>query len=173
MQPHVILLNGPAGVGKTTIGRQLALLASDGVCIGGDAIRLFVIRRTSPHVQAGMAYVNGAKLAANYLHAGYARVVFEFVFEHRAHVHRFLDAFDAPYPVHLFTLWAPLETVIAREQARPDRDRLGGRVEACYRAIEAELANLGAVIRNDGQPPDAVARRIVALCEQGVALQTR
>jgi hypothetical protein len=35
--PRVVVVNGPAGVGKTTVGRLLAARARNGVCIEGDA----------------------------------------------------------------------------------------------------------------------------------------
>lgn len=170
MQPHIILLNGPAGVGKTTIGRSLAHLSPDAVCIHGDTLRDFVVTRTSAHIHTGMAYVNGAALAKNYLHAGYERVVFEFVFERPAHIERFLHAFDAPDPVSMFMLWAPLATVMAREQARVNRERLGERVEACYRTLEKQLDQLGMIVPTDGRSPDEIAGSINALCKQGVGV---
>jgi ABC-type cobalamin/Fe3+-siderophores transport system ATPase subunit len=170
MQPHVILLNGPAGVGKTTIGRCLAGLSPDGVCIHGDTLREFVVTRTSTHILSGMAYVNGATLAANYLRAGYQRVVFEFVFEHPRHVERFLAAFDASTPVFLFTLWAPLPTILQRERSRTNREPLGERVGECYRALEQELDQLGTVVPNETESPDEIAQRIESLCKQGVGI---
>jgi MoxR-like ATPase len=41
----VVLLNGPAGVGKTTVGRRLAASARNGVCVHGDDLRRFVVTR--------------------------------------------------------------------------------------------------------------------------------
>jgi hypothetical protein len=89
---RVVILNGPAGVGKTTVGRLLA--------------------------------------------------VFEYCFEARGHVQRFLDAYTAPAPVFPFTLWAPLAVVGARERARNGRSSLGERVADCHRA---QLVGLNAV----------------------------
>jgi chloramphenicol 3-O-phosphotransferase len=89
---RVVILNGPAGVGKTTVGRLLA--------------------------------------------------VFEYCFEVRGHVQRFLAAYTASAPVFLFTLWAPLAVVEARERARNGRSPLGERVAHCH---SAQLADSNAV----------------------------
>jgi hypothetical protein len=103
--------------------------------------------------------VNGAAIAANFIRAGYGLVVFEYRLESAAHVRRFLDAYDATAPVSLFTLWAPFDVVVEREQFRIGRPPLGERVEACYRSMEASLADLGRVVENVG-PPEEVARAL-------------
>jgi 2-phosphoglycerate kinase len=41
----VVLLNGPAGAGKTTVGRKLAAGARNGVCVHGDDLKGFVVSR--------------------------------------------------------------------------------------------------------------------------------
>lgn len=172
MRPHVVILNGPAGVGKTTVGRLLAGLAPNGVCIHGDAFKAFIVSRVEGRVAGGLAYVNGATVAANYLQAGYERIVFEFVFEHPRHVRRFVDALPSPARVHLFTLWAPLAVVLAREASRPHRERLGTRVAECHRAMAPVLADLGVTVETADLPAEQIARRIDRLCLAGAGLVT-
>jgi hypothetical protein len=122
MSQRVVIVNGPAGVGKTTVGRLLAARAANGVCIHGDA-----------------------------------PADFEYCFESADDGRRFLDAYDGPATVSLFTLWAPLDAVVERERRRVGRAPLGERVEACYRSMESNLADLGRVVENVG-PPHEVAR---------------
>ena len=102
--------------------------------------------------------MNGATLAANSIRARYELVVFEYCFEAARHVRRFLDAYDAEAPVSMFTLWAPLGTVVERAGRRVDRRPLGDRVEACYRSMESNLAELGEVVDNLAAPEDVAAR---------------
>jgi predicted ABC-type ATPase len=149
---RVVILNGPAGVGKSTVGRLLAGRVANGVCIEGDALAGFVVNRSPGSVQQGLGYENGATIAANYIRGGYDLVVFEYCFEERRHVERFLDAYTAPAPVFLFTLWAPLAVVEERERARAGRSRLGERVAACHRAMEQRLDELGDVIEAVAAP---------------------
>ncbi len=127
---RVVILNGPAGVGKTTVGHLLAERVANGVCIEGDALAAFVVTRAPGAVHAGLC------------------------FQERRHVQRFLDAYTAPAPVFLFTLWAPLAVVAEREAARNGRSPLGERVAACHRAMEAGLGELGDVIEALAAPAE-------------------
>jgi hypothetical protein len=151
---RVVILNGPAGVGKTRVGRLLAGRVANGVCIEGDALARFIVTRTPGAVRQGLGYENGATIAANYIRGGYDLVVFEYCFEERQHVERFLDVYTAPAPVFLFTLWAPLAVVERRERERRGRSRLGERVVACYRAMEGHLGELGEVVEAIADPAD-------------------
>jgi chloramphenicol 3-O-phosphotransferase len=153
----VVLLNGPAGVGKTTVGRLLATTAGNGACVHGDDLKRFVVAREPGTVRQGLSYVGGAALADVFLDAGYDLVVFDFIFTRRRHVERFLRALRSDVPVHLLTLWAPLATVAAREAARPNRERLGDRVAGCWREMQANLAELGVVVDASGTVDEIVA----------------
>jgi predicted ABC-type ATPase len=154
---RVVILNGPAGVGRTTVGRLLARRAPNGVCIHGDTLADFIVTRVDGVVETGLGCVNGATVAANFIRAGYDLVVFEYCLESGAHVRRFLDAYDAAAPVSLFTLWAPFEVIVEREQERVGRGPLGARVEACYRSIGSNLGELGQIVPNVGAPEGVAA----------------
>jgi len=116
---QVVLVNGPAGVGKTTISRRLAASVPNGTCIHGDALRDFVVTR-GPDRPAGLTYLAAAALTDVHLAAGFDRVVVDYIFEQPDHVARLCDALtpSTPRPL-LVTLWAPLTVVRAREAARP------------------------------------------------------
>jgi chloramphenicol 3-O-phosphotransferase len=157
VRQRVVIVNGPAGVGKTTIGRLLARRAPNGVCIHGDGLAKFIVTRVEGAVETGLGYVNGATIAANFIRAGYDLVVFEYCLESAAHVRRFLDAYDAAAPVSLLTLWAPLDVVVERERERVGRTPLRERVEAGYRAMESSLGELGHIVQNVGPPEDVAA----------------
>lgn len=166
----VILLNGPAGVGKTTVGRILAALVPNGACIHGDCLKGFVVSRVDGAVAGGLGYVNGATIAANFVAAGYDLVVFEYVFEHPSYVQRFRAAYHAPAPLYLFTLWAPLPVVMERERERHGRERLGERVTACYQVIDSHLSDLGCHVETSHRSAQEVAAEILRLCGQGHGL---
>jgi|SRR4051794_16904612 chloramphenicol 3-O-phosphotransferase len=159
----VVLVNGPAGVGKTTVGRRLAATARNGICIHGDDLKAFIVARDPRAVGRGLSYPGGAALADVFLDAGYELVVFDVVFPSGRQVARFHEALRTVAPVHLLTLWAPLTTVTAREAARPHREPLGSLVTQSWRELFANLADLGAVV-DAGRPVDDVvaeARRAV------------
>src|SRR3712207_3602106 len=73
-QPTVVLVNGPPGVGKTTVGRLLAETARNGVCIHGDDLKRFVVAREEGTVEGGLASVGAAALAGIYLRSEERRV---------------------------------------------------------------------------------------------------
>jgi len=161
---RLIILNGPAGVGKTTVGTELAKRNANGVCIHGDDLKRFIKTRTSPQIETGLAYKNGAMLAANYLFAGYNLVVFEFVFENSMQITRFLDSFKYDCPVYLFTLWASYDEIFCREAARTNREKLGTRVAECYNVMLENLPQLGTVIDTEKSTPVQIAENIISLC---------
>lgn len=93
MDQLVVLINGPAGIGKSTVARRVAARAANGACVAGDDLKGFVVTRDEPPTVAlGLAYVGAAALADVYLAAGFERVVVDFVFEHPRHISRFTDA---------------------------------------------------------------------------------
>jgi RimJ/RimL family protein N-acetyltransferase len=157
---RVVIVNGPAGVGKTTAARALAALGRSGACVHGDDLKGFVVRRDAP-VATGLGYRNGATVAGNFIAGGYDLVVFDYVFESPAGVEVFLGAYTASAPVHLFTLWADLPTVLAREAQRHDTRRpLGDRVRACHVAMERHLDALGEIVDTSHRDARAVAAEI-------------
>jgi predicted kinase len=163
----IIILNGPAGVGKTTTARALAGRAMNGACIHGDDLRDFIVTRRDGSVQQGLGYRNGAAVASTFVDGGYGLVVFEYVFESpRGHDH-FRSAYVANAPVHFFTLWAPLEVVRLRERTRDGRRPLGDRVTACWHAVQRNLDDLGVVIDTDGRAVDDVVDEILLRTERG------
>jgi predicted kinase len=153
---HVIVLNGPAGVGKSTVSQHLRELLPGTVAIEGDALRSFVPGNARDYLGGGSTYRAAATLTNAYLAMGAPRIVFDYVFSHRAHLDYFRTALgSAEVPVYLFTLWAPLEVVVAREGARSGRRPLGAAVKECHAEIEQNLAQLGHVVEN---PDGAVGR---------------
>ena len=162
---QVVLLNGPAAVGKSTVGRRLAQTAGNGVCIGGDELRRMVVSAEAGTVRQSLTYVGGAALADVFLAANYELVVFEFAFPQPRQVQGFRRALRSAAPVALVTLWAPLGVTLARDRSRPPQDRLGdAAVMASWAELEAHLAELGPVVDADA-PVAQVVEAVLAAVE--------
>jgi len=161
--PHILLLNGPAGVGKTSVSEELVSLSPASVCIHGDTLRSFTTCDAREFLGGGSTYRAAAALSTAYLDMGARRVIFEYIFENPAHVETFKRAAKLGVPIHLVTLWAPFSVVQARESHRRDREHLGPRVEACYRTMEMHLDQLGIIVRTANLSPLQVAASIHAL----------
>lgn len=162
---QVVLLNGPAAVGKTTVGRRLAATAGNGVCVHGDDLRRMVVTRQPGTVREGLTYVGAAALADVFLEAGYELVVVEYTFPAPRHVERLRRALRSPVPVRLVTLWAPLAVTLARDRSRVPADQRGeAAVTASWAELEAHLADLGPVVDADA-PVAQVVDAILAAIE--------
>ncbi|MBA3029091.1 MAG: hypothetical protein FP816_09825 [Desulfobacteraceae bacterium] len=160
MSSKIVIINGPAGVGKTTIARKLALLGENSACIHGDDFKHHIVNRNLNTVATGLGYKNGATVANNFVNGGYDLVLFEYVFEDESHLPKFIHHLNVDCPVYLITLWANQEIVLDREANRAGRERLGTRVLECYAAMEQALGKLGLVIDTSDRSPDEVVKDI-------------
>jgi predicted kinase len=166
---EVIVLNGPAGVGKSTVSQHLRELVPGTVAISGDALRSFVPGNARDFLGGGSTYRAAAALTNAYLAMAAPRIVFDYVFSHPAHIEYYCKALGrTDVAIYLFTLWAPLELVVARELARPGRDRLAPAVvHECHAEIAENLERLGHVIENIDRDACDVAGAIHDLVTAG------
>lgn len=161
---HVVVINGPAGVGKTTICKHLASSFPGTISISGDAIRDFSPNDARDWLGPRSTYRASATLISSYLAMGARRILFDYVFETRDSMEWFCGLLPPNTPIHFFTIWAPLDTVVAREAARPGRERLGGRVLQTYEALHRNLHCLGEIVENT-DAPESVTERIVSMIQ--------
>jgi chloramphenicol 3-O-phosphotransferase len=152
---RVLVLNGPAGIGKSTVARALAARTANGAWIEGDALKAFVVTRDR-HGPRGLSYRVAGAAAGVYLDAGFELVVFDFVFHDADMVDQFARTLPAKADLHVVTLWADLATVTARERGRPGREPLREMVAVHWRRVRDKLFELGAVVVADGPVDDVV-----------------
>lgn len=154
----LVVVNGPPGVGKTTVSRLLARHLEGTVCIQGDALRAFSPPTPRAHLGRGSTYRAAAALACAYLRMGAPRVIFDYCFLRPAHVAYLVENLDNTR-VEFFTLWASLPTVKAREQRRCGRSPLGAAVDECHAEIQRHLSDLGEVL-DAREPPEVIAEAL-------------
>jgi predicted kinase len=170
--PEIVVINGPPGVGKTTVATALSALQPGTVQICGDELRAFAPPDARRRLGGGSTYRAGAVLADAYLGMGAPRVLFDYVFLRPLHIAYFWNALGENVSAHLFTLWAPLEVVEARERMRGGRAPLGVAVAGCYREIEANRQVLGHFLQTGDVLPEVVAGEIHRLVASGRIQET-
>src|SRR5262245_14233383 len=67
---HLVVINGPAGVGKTTISRHLAGIYPGTINVSGDALLFFGPPDVRKYLGAGSTYRAAASLITSYLEMG-------------------------------------------------------------------------------------------------------
>lgn len=160
--PKLLVVNGPAGVGKTTVAALLADANSGSAHVRGDDLKGFVVSK-SDEARAGVTYRNGALVCSELLDSGYSFVVFDFVFNSGNHVRDFWGvvrpavSFDA----HFVTLWASEESLAARRRNRIEDARYLTLMGASRQAMSRQLAELEPVVITDNLTPQDVANTIM------------
>ncbi|WP_280421226.1 AAA family ATPase [Nocardia carnea] len=156
MNTRVVVVNGPSGVGKTTVGRQLAARSANGIHIAGDSLREFVITRDT-HRPTGLAFRAAAALIEVYADAGFERIVFDYVFEGPEHLQPLRAALSPALQFTLVTLWAGPDVLRARKTARGrgdahTTDQVGHRLDR----MRTNLADLGTLVPAEAGVDDIV-----------------
>jgi hypothetical protein len=162
MKSRIIIINSPAGVGKTTVSRILATYGNNSACIHGDDFPRYIVTRDLDKVATGLGYKNGATVTNNFINGGYDLVIYDYIFEDQTHIPKFIRNITVDSDLHFFTLWTSKETVIDREAKRLGRDRLRMRVRDCYHIMEKSLENLGFIIDTTNKYPEEIAETIWA-----------
>ncbi|WP_263773030.1 AAA family ATPase [Propionivibrio soli] len=157
MYTGVILINGPSATGKSSVATELHQLCPTSVHISGDALRLFAPIEAKAILGAGSTYRAAATLANFYLQSGASTVIFDYVFESPVQVGHFSGSLNPAIACQMFTLWAPLSMLEARDSTRSEAARQGERVSQSLVAMQPHLSNLGRVIdTSDKSIPEVV-----------------
>ncbi len=162
---QLIILNGPAGVGKTTVGKLLAKEFENSVCISGDVLKEFIVNRTDK-VKGRLGYENGASLIHNFLDAGYEQIIFEYIFPSQEQIEYFIQELSNEEDISVFTLWAQLETIEKRERERSERNPLGKQVSRCYNDMSVYLDEFENVIDTENLTAQDVVEKILRLSKR-------
>ena len=77
----VIILNGPCGVGKTTLSKQLAKQLVNSVHIIGDEVHNFIVDSKINKEHIEVTNQNIVALTSNFLNYGFMNIIIDYVYE--------------------------------------------------------------------------------------------
>ena len=163
----VVIINGPAGVGKTTAAEAFCRSRSSSAHVSGDALKRAVDWSGSDPLR-WTTYRTGACVCRELLDAGIDWVVFDFVFSEREQVLAFIEKLGEPSPrIVVVTLWAS-EGVLSRrriERSDPIDAHYQSLIRTSRARLQPNLNELGHLIVTDKLTRAEVAATLEELVE--------
>ncbi len=153
----MVVINGPAGVGKSSAAHRLAARNTSSAVVSGDALKGFIV--DLPRAADGDAnparwvtYRTAARVVAEMLDSGFTFIVVDFVFGARAQFDAFLEALgERAVEITFVTLWASAGVLEARRKRRGvDDSRFRHLIDGSRERLAPSLDELGDVIETDG-----------------------
>ena len=165
-RPLAILLNGPLGIGKSTLGEVLGEAVERSVTLDGDQL---VALNPPPGDENGALHETVALLVRHHLSRGYDRFILNHYWpsaERIADLRTRLQAIDPRFEVHCFRLTLPeeenLRRIALRQKVRAINET---EFEAETFAEEhALLSEAGVALGTPfdmADPPDVLAARLI------------
>jgi broad-specificity NMP kinase len=176
----LLVINGPAGVGKSTIASLLVKKRKGSALVRGDQLKDFVIDKPDDDRASRVTYRNGAAVCSELLESGFRFVVFDFIFNDLDARNDFLTRVQpaVSFVTVFVTLWASQHVVLNRRRSRIEEDRYVHLMEESWNQISSQLSELGEDIDTNDRTPEQVCSSIEELIklehtlQQGVALVT-
>lgn len=162
MNPTLLVINGPSGVGKTTAAKLIANAYTASAHVRGDDLKRFVISKPIDTEAARVSYRNGARVCSELIDSGFEFVVFDFVFPTGSHADAFFDALnsESEFDVYFVTLWASENALKHRRSHRESGAHTTALVRETQEKMSRYLARLGTVIDTSDLDPEAVHAKL-------------
>ena len=164
----IFLITGASAAGKTTVSQLLAERFERGVHVKGDVFRRMVVAgrhemSMSPSDEAvdqlRLRYKLGAATADVYATAGFTVVVQDVILGH--HLREYVERIRTR-PLHLVVLAPDVETIRAREAARPKTAYRGGDTpDAMDAVLREETPRIGLWLDTSEQTPEQTVDEIL------------
>ena len=122
----ILIVNGPCGVGKSTITKELENMFEDCVHIKADDVHCFIVNSEIIPEHIRITDINIELLVKNFISNGFQNIIIDNVYETQEHlvqVKKGLDQYDSA--IYTILLYCELNENIRRDQARAPEDICG------------------------------------------------
>lgn len=159
----VIILNGPCGVGKSTVAQKLAARLNKCVHIRVDDIRNFIVDAEINEEQNDIADINTLCITKNFVESGYNNIIIDNVFESSGHLSGFIKKIKLiDNDVHSFRLYASIEENIKRNLERRVENIMDeSRVHELYDVFSDSGNEIGEMINTTNMSAEETAEIIL------------
>lgn len=144
----VLIINGPCGVGKSTISNHLENALESCVHISGDAVHCFIVNSEIIPEHVAVTDKNIESLVKNYKEAGFKNIIIDNVYENAAHLTRIklgLGQYDSN--IISVLLYCELQENIRRDANRVLDDICGAeRVTYLHNQLYDQGNSLGEIV---------------------------
>lgn len=144
----VIILNGPCGVGKTTLSKQLAKQLVNSVHIIGDEVHNFIVDSKINKEHIEVTNQNIVALTSNFLNYGFMNIIIDYVYEEESVLQEVVHTIQKMDPeVIAICITCSLKENIIRNKSRADADIMDeGRVKELNEILRRENNNVGILL---------------------------
>lgn len=157
-----IIINGPCGVGKSSVSKYLSKKLKDCIYIKGDDVRSMIVDSQIVLKQIMLADKNILSLVENFARAGYKNIIIDNVYEQHTHLLRVVEELQKfNSELYVFRLTCDLCENIKRDGQRIPNDVCGKeRVIELYNIYRNVGNCMGYVVDVTSISPEEAANEI-------------
>jgi len=166
----IIIINGPPGIGKTTIAHKLSKKLKKSIVIEVDRIKYFAVdkRKTTEAIDIGDQHVF---MMVGALRSSKENIIIDFVYETPKYfeaVVKQLRVIDRN--VYAYRLRCTLADNLKRDKRRTKEVRLGARINEIYARLDERGDSVGYTVETTGLSVEKTAEKIFLLISSEIGI---
>ena len=166
----IIIINGPPGIGKTTIAYKLSKKLKKSVVIEVDRIKYFAVdkRKTTEAIDIGDQHVF---MMVGALRSSKENIIIDFVYETPKYFEAVVKQFRAiDRNVYAFRLRCTLADNLKRDRRRAKDVRLGSRINEIFARLDERGDSVGYTVETTGLSVEKTAEKIFLLISAEIGM---